>query len=69
MEFVAITWCVPYYHATSPIITPAIEGSLITDEYLKLYDSDEEIVEEIIAISTADLAVLRELYQTAIGEK
>ena len=47
------------------IVEPAMEGGLTTEEYLKLYDPDLEVVEEVISLAMAIEAQALDLYQRA----
>ena len=42
-----------------------MEGGLTTDEYLKLYDPDLEVAEEVISLAMAIEAQALDLYQRA----
>jgi rubrerythrin len=47
------------------VVAPAMEGGLTTEEYLKLYDPDLEVVEEVISLAMAIEAQALDLYQRA----
>ena len=47
------------------VVAPAMEGGLTTDEYLKLYDPDLEVAEEVISLAMAIEAQALDLYQRA----
>jgi rubrerythrin len=47
------------------VVVPAMEGGLTTAEYLKLYEPDLEVVEEIISLAMAIEAQALDLYQRA----
>jgi sulfur-carrier protein adenylyltransferase/sulfurtransferase len=47
------------------VVAPAMEGGLTTEEYLKLYDPDLEVAEEVISIAMAIEAQALDLYQRA----
>ena len=47
------------------VVVPAMEGGLTTEEYLKLYKPDLEVVEEVISLAMAIEAQALDLYQRA----
>ena len=47
------------------VVAPAMEGGLTTEEYLKLYEPDLEVVEEVISLAMAIEAQALDLYQRA----
>ena len=47
------------------MVRPAMEGGLTTEEYLKLYEPDLEVVEEVISLAMAIEAQALDLYQRA----
>jgi rubrerythrin len=47
------------------VVVPAMEGGLTTEEYLKLYEPDLEVVEEVISLAMAIEAQALDLYQRA----
>ena len=47
------------------VVAPAMEGGLTTGEYLKLYEPDLEVVEEVVSLAMAIEAQALDLYQRA----
>jgi rubrerythrin len=47
------------------VVAPAMEGGLTTEEYLKLYEPDLEVVEEVVSLAMAIEAQALDLYQRA----
>jgi rubrerythrin len=47
------------------VVIPAMEGGLTTEEYLKRYEADLSIVEEVISLAMAIEAQALDLYQRA----
>jgi rubrerythrin len=47
------------------VVVPAMEGGLTTEQYLKLYHPDLEVVEEVISLAMAIEAQALDLYQRA----
>ena len=47
------------------VVVPAMEGGLTTEQYLKLYQPDLEVVEEVISLAMAIEAQALDLYQRA----
>jgi len=47
------------------VVAPAMEGGLTTEEYLKLYEPDLDIPEEVISLAMAIEAQALDLYQRA----
>ena len=47
------------------VVVPAMEGGLTTAEYLKLYEPDLEVAEEVISLAMAIEAQALDLYQRA----
>jgi sulfur-carrier protein adenylyltransferase/sulfurtransferase len=47
------------------VVVPAMEGGLTTEEYLKLYEPDLEVVEEVISLAMAIEAQALDLYHRA----
>ncbi len=47
------------------IVAPAMEGGLTTEEYLKLYEPDLEVTEEVISLAMAIESQALDLYQRA----
>ena len=47
------------------VVAPAMEGGLTTEQYLKLYEPDLEIVPEVISLAMAIEAQALDLYQRA----
>ena len=47
------------------VVAPAMEGGLTTEEYLKLYEPDLEVVAEVISLAMAIEAQALDLYQRA----
>jgi rubrerythrin len=47
------------------VVAPAMEGGLTTEEYLKLYDPDLEVAQEVISLAMAIEAQALDLYQRA----
>lgn len=46
-------------------VSPAVEGGLTTEEYLKLYDPDIEVAAEVVSLAMAIEAQALDLYQRA----
>jgi sulfur-carrier protein adenylyltransferase/sulfurtransferase len=47
------------------VVVPAMEGGLTTEEYLKRYEPDLEVMEEVISLAMAIEAQALDLYQRA----
>lgn len=47
------------------VVVPAMEGGLTTEEYLKRYEPDLEVVEEVLSLAMAIEAQALDLYQRA----
>jgi len=47
------------------VVAPAMEGGLTTEEYLKLYEPDLEVVAEVLSLAMAIEAQALDLYQRA----
>ena len=47
------------------VVAPAMEGGLTTEEYLKLYQTDLDVPEEVISLAMAIESQALDLYQRA----
>jgi rhodanese-related sulfurtransferase/rubrerythrin len=52
---------------TEKVVAPTMEGGLTTEDYLRLYQPDLEVPEEVISLAMAIEAQALDLYQRAAG--